>query len=49
MWGRVMPGTKQLILNGPQGRLLGGWSYPIDTHFSHILVNLEEQLAETLG
>jgi hypothetical protein len=27
-----MPGTKQLILNGPQGRLLGGWNYPIDTH-----------------
>lgn len=49
MWGRVMPGTKQLILNGPQGRLLGGWSYPIDTHFSHILVTLEEQLAKTLG
>jgi hypothetical protein len=47
MWGRVMPGTKQLILNGPQGRLLGGWNYPIDTHLSHILVDLETELEKT--
>ncbi len=48
MWGRVMPGTKQLILNGPQGRLLGGWNHPIDTHLSHILVDLESELARIL-
>jgi hypothetical protein len=48
MWGRVMPGTKQLILNGPEGRLLGGWNHPIDTHMSRILVDLELALANTL-
>jgi hypothetical protein len=48
MWGRVMPGTKQLMLNGPQGRWLGGWNYPIDTHMSHILVDLEVALTDTL-
>jgi len=48
MWGRVMPGTKQLILNGPDGRFLGGWDYPIDTHMSHILVDLEAALGHTL-
>jgi hypothetical protein len=48
MWGRVMPGTKQLILNGPQGRLLGSWNHPIDTHMSRILVDLELALANTL-
>lgn len=48
MWGRVMPGTKQMIINGPQGRLLGGWNYPIDTHMSRILVELEAGLAHTL-
>jgi hypothetical protein len=48
MWGRVMPGTKQMILNGPQGRLLGGWNHPIDTHMSHILVDLEAALAHSL-
>ena len=31
MWGRAMPGTKQLILNSTDGRYLGGWNYPIDT------------------
>jgi hypothetical protein len=36
MWGQVMPGTKQIILNGREGRLLGGWNHPIDTHMSHI-------------
>lgn len=49
MWGRVMPGTKQLILNGPNRRLLGGWNHPIDTHMSHILVDLEATLECTLG
>ena len=48
MWGRTMPGTKQLILNGPNGRLLGGWNYPIDTHMTHILVDLEAALEHTL-
>ena len=24
MWGRGMPGTKQLLINGPDGHLLGG-------------------------
>ncbi|HEC62037.1 MAG TPA: hypothetical protein ENI27_07270 [bacterium] len=45
MWGRTMPGTKQLILNGPRGHLLGGWNYPIDTHMTHILVELEADLS----
>jgi len=49
MWGRVMPGTKQLLLTGPQGRLLGGWNYPIDTHLTHILVELEAALEHTLA
>jgi hypothetical protein len=48
MWGRVMPGTKQLILSGLQGRLLGGWDYPIDTHMTHLLVDLEAALEHTL-
>ena len=48
MWGRVMPGTKQMIINGPQGRLLGGWNYPIDTHMSRILVEMEAGLAPIL-
>jgi hypothetical protein len=49
MWGRTMPGTKQLMLNGGQGRLLGGWNYAVDTHLSHILVDLEAALEQTLG
>jgi hypothetical protein len=48
MWGQVMPGTKQMILNGPEGRLLGGWNHPIDTHMSHILVDMEAALAHSL-
>ncbi|MBU0490975.1 MAG: hypothetical protein KKB13_03915, partial [Chloroflexi bacterium] len=48
MWGRTMPGTKQLILNGPRGRLLGGWDYPIDAHLTHLLVDLETALEQTL-
>jgi hypothetical protein len=48
MWGRTMPGTKQLVLNGPCGQLLGGWNYPIDTHMSHILVELEAGLEHSL-
>jgi hypothetical protein len=48
MWGRTMPGTKQLILNGLGGQYLGGWNYPIDTHMTHILVDLEAALERTL-
>jgi len=48
MWGRTMPGTKQLILNGSDGRYLGGWNYPVDTHMTHILVDLEAALEHTL-
>ncbi len=49
MWERVMPGTKQLILNGPNGHLLGGWNAPVDTHLSHVLVDLEADLATLLA
>jgi hypothetical protein len=48
MWERVMPGTKQLILNGPGGHLLGGWNYAVDTHLTHLLVDLEADLATLL-
>lgn len=49
MWGRTMPGTKQLILNGQDGRYLGGWNYPIDAHMTHTLVELEAALESSLG
>lgn len=49
MWGRTMPGTKQLILNGREGRYLGGWNYPIDAHLSHTLVEVEAALESSLG
>lgn len=48
MWERVMPGTKQLIINGPGGHLLGGWDDAIDNHLSHVLVDLELKLADKL-
>jgi len=48
MWGRTMPGTKQLMLNGIGGYLLGGWNYPIDTHMTQILVDMEDWLSKTL-
>jgi hypothetical protein len=48
MWERVMPGTKQLIINGPAGHLLGGWDAAIDDHLSHVLVDLELELADKL-
>jgi hypothetical protein len=44
-----MPGTKQLILNGQDGRYLGGWNYPIDAHMTHTLVELETALEGSLG
>lgn len=48
MWGRTLPGTKQLILNGTHGEFLGGWNYPIDAHLTHVLVDLEVELSHTL-
>jgi len=48
MWDRVMPGTKQLLINGPDGHLLGGWNHQVDTHLTHVLVDLEAQLATNL-
>lgn len=49
MLERVMPGTKQLLLNGPGGHLLGGWNYAVDTHLNHVLVDLEADLATKLN
>ena len=49
MWGRVMPGTKQLLINGPAGHLLGGGNYAVDTCFPAVLVDLEADLATTWG
>jgi hypothetical protein len=48
MWGRVMPGTKQLLVNGPGGQPLIGWNKPIDRHLSGVLVELEAELARLL-
>lgn len=48
MWGRVMPGTKQLLVNGPGGQPLIGWNKPIDSHLSGVLVNLEADLTGLL-
>jgi hypothetical protein len=48
MWGRTLPGTKQLILNGTNGEILGGWNYAIDAHLTHVLVDLEVALSQTL-
>ena len=48
MWGRTMPGTKQLVINGPDGYLLGCWNYQVDTHMTQILVELEAGLQQTL-
>jgi hypothetical protein len=49
MWGRVMPGTKQLLVNSPDGHFLGGWNMAIDSHLSRVLVDWEAYLAELLG
>jgi hypothetical protein len=48
MWERVMPGTKQLLINGPEGHLLGGWNYQVDVHLTQVLVDLEADLATKL-
>jgi hypothetical protein len=49
MWERVMPGTKQLLVNGPDGHLLGGWNRQVDTHLTQVLVDWEMELATKLG
>jgi hypothetical protein len=48
MWERVMPGTKQLLVNGPHGHLLGGWNEQVDTHLTQVLVDWEAELAAKL-
>jgi len=48
MWERVMPGTKQLLVNGPDGHLLGGWNEQVDTHLTQVLVDWEAELATKL-
>jgi len=48
MWGRTMPGTKQLVINGVDGYLLGGWNYQVDTHMTQVLVELEKKLSHIL-
>jgi hypothetical protein len=48
MWERVMPGTKQLLINGPGGHLVGGWNYQVDVHLTQVLVDLEANLATQL-
>lgn len=48
MWGRVMPGTKQLLVNGPDGHVIGGWNKAIDSHLSGVLVELEANLSDLL-
>jgi hypothetical protein len=48
MWGRTMPGTKQLVLNGINGHLLGVWNYPVDTHMTQVLVDIDSKLSESL-
>lgn len=48
MWERVMPGTKQLLVNGPDGHLLGGWNAQVDTHLTQVLVDWEAELATKL-
>ncbi len=48
MLERVMPGTKQLPVNGPDGHLLGGWNYAVGAHLSGVLVDLEAELANLL-
>jgi hypothetical protein len=49
MWERVMPGTKQLLINGPEGHLLGGWNDQVDVHLTQVLVDLEADLATKLA
>ena len=45
MWGRIMPGTKQLLVNGSGGQPLLGLNRPIDSHLNGELVTLEETLS----
>ena len=48
MWHRIMPGTKQLMVNGPHGWILIGLNDQIDNHFSNVLVDLEDDLVTIL-
>ncbi len=48
MWGQAMPGTKQLMLNGPEGHLLGNRNMAIDRHLNQVLVDLEADLEQVL-
>ena len=45
VWGRIMPGTKQLLVNAPGGQPLLGLNRPIDRHLNGELVTLEAQLS----
>jgi hypothetical protein len=38
----------QLLINGPDGHLLGGWNYQVDVHLTQVLVELEADLATKL-
>lgn len=49
MLGRVMPGSKQLMVNGADGHLLLGLDRAADSHFLHVLVDLEEEIERRLG
>ena len=49
MWNRIMPGTKQLLINDPDGHPLLGWNLLIDSHLTHVLVDLEDELATHWG
>jgi hypothetical protein len=49
MLGRVMPGTKQLFINGSGGHILAAWNEPMDAHFSRVLLERETQLATMLN
>ena len=49
MLGRIMPGAKQMLINGPAGHLLGGWNYTVDTCFPAVLVDLEADLVASLN
>lgn len=48
MWGRVMPGTKQLIVNGPGGELLWAVDRPVDSYLGDAVVEVGSELAGKL-
>jgi len=49
MLERVMPGTKQLLINGPDGHLVGGWNYTVNAHFCRVLEGLHHRPATPGG